>query len=144
CEGRFWMKERAPITFISEVARFLQDHAAQTTDSYEKGLALEILMAYQFEAAGGFRVFLRPRGSDAENDLIVLNLHDSRPLSMLGNYLLVSCKNTVDRPGSEVIQVLRTRMSDAKCTCAMIVTPGGVTGQGSADDLRAAVRAIVK
>lgn len=145
CDQRFWSRALGTIPFTHEVARHFVDLASvKVGTAYARGRALELIVAYLLEAAGGFRVVMRARGLDAENDLVVWNLHNDRPLSVLGDYFVVSCKNTVDRVDAQIIREFRARIQEYKCNCGIIVSRRGITGDSVEGAARAADRAVMK
>ena len=141
CRRELWVRDRPPMPFVLKVAsQLLVDVERKGASADEKGTALEILVAYLFETAGGFRAVLRARGADSESDLIILNLHSDRPLSMLGDHLLVSCKNTIDKADAGTVRDLIARLAEAECKCGILVSVEGFTG----DEFDGAMRTVTK
>lgn len=83
-------------------------------------------MAYLMRTLGPFDTRGRVRTLDGEDDLIV---RDTGPKpSVLGEYLLVECKNWDNRVGAPEIKKFAQNVRAARCHTGIIATKNGITG----------------
>jgi hypothetical protein len=96
-----------------------------------KGRLFELLIAYVMRTLGPFDTRGRVRTLDGEDDLI---LRDTRPRpSVLGDYILVECKNWERRVGAPEIKKFGHNVRAASCHSGIIAAKNGITG--SAEEL---------
>jgi Restriction endonuclease len=91
-----------------------------------KGKLFELLIAYLMRTLGPFDTRGRVRTLDGEDDLILRDT-SARP-SVLGDYILVECKNWEARVGAPEIKKFAQNVRAASCHSGIVATKSGVTG----------------
>jgi Restriction endonuclease len=91
-----------------------------------QGRLFELLIAYLMRTLGGFDTRGRVRALDGETDLI---LRDANPRpSVLGDYVLVECKNWNKPVGAPEVKKFAQNVRAAACHSGIIATKEGLTG----------------
>jgi hypothetical protein len=127
----------APISHRRVHEAFARGDGAPTP--YEKGQALEDLLAYAFQKYQGVRLVDRnvhvANGSE-EIDLVFWNDRLPRGLPFLSNVLMFECKNWTAAVGSDAVVYFANKIRTRHLEYGFLIAANGVTGD--ADDLTAA------
>lgn len=128
---------RFSLPFDSSIGTFLRawQEGANTND--EKGDRFEVLVAYLLRTLGGYESRGQVQTLDGENDLLLRDVSD-RP-SVLGEYVLVECKNWADPVGAPALKKFAQDVRSASCHSGIFVARSGITGTDHRD-ARYAVR----
>jgi hypothetical protein len=130
CRLDYFATPRGPLPFAPGTAQAFFAAADQAQGNVEKGAGYELLLAYLFEASGGFQAVLNAIGRDQENDLLVVNRRTEIPLRCLGEFLICQCKNTEDSAGATIVREFAGRLLEAGCESGLLLCKKGVSGQG--------------
>jgi Restriction endonuclease len=91
-----------------------------------KGKLFELLIAYLMRTLGPFETRGRVRTLDGEDDLI---LRDTSPQpSVLGDYILVECKNWERKVGAPEIKKFGHNVRAASCHSGIMAAKNDITG----------------
>jgi len=102
------------------------------------GDRLEYLAAYLLKTLPGAHVVSKSRTPDHEIDLIITQRtpHNSYLLDVLGRAFIVECKNWNVPAGVEALNHFVSKMRFHKCTCGILFSKSGISGEGDAAALR--------
>jgi len=132
--------------FDEIIAAQLIQAVLDAKDVNSKGNSLELLMAYLFLSSQGFEVLKRrARTFDSEIDLIIRNLDNDEPARHeLGQYILVECKNTVDKVEAKTVRDFSMKVMASSCNSGILISKEGISGDNKKDAARDAILTIIK
>jgi hypothetical protein len=113
-----------------------------TADS--KGKTLERLGGYLFLTTHIFEVVHRKGTKDSDIDLFVRNRITDDPIfEEFGRYLLVECKNLDTKVDSGAIKKFAFDTIAASCSCGVLISKEGVSGEKDDIEIRDSIKAIL-
>lgn len=144
CRIDHFMEEWADLPFLEATAQALLKWALGLKGLTTGGEPLEVVTCYLVETTPGLRAAMRIKGSDAENDVLIRNSHESGPLSDFGRYFLAQCKNPKKGAvGAPVLREFVGRLAETGCNFGVFVSPTGITGRQTKKNI-AADRVLLK
>jgi len=144
CRIDHFMEEWADLPFLQSTAQALLKWALGLKGHTTGGEPLEVVTCYLVETTPGLRAAMRVKGTDAENDILIRNNHETGPLSDFGRYFLAQCKNPKkDAVGAPVLREFVGRLAETGCTFGVFVSPTGITGRTTKKNI-AADRVLLK
>lgn len=97
-----------------------------------RGLALELLIAYIMLTVPGLSLMSRVPGKGGEIDVLIRNtLNEGRPLRWFGDFFLIECKDRNERVSEKEFGHFLTKMTLCKTMQGAIVSRNGFTGSQS-------------
>lgn len=130
CKIDHFMEDWANLPFLQATAQALLGWALGLKGDKAGGEPLEVMTCYLIETAAGFRAAMRVKGSDTENDILIRNGHESRPLNDLGRYFIAQCKNQKKAAvGAPILREFVGRLAETGCSFGVFVSPTGITGR---------------